>query len=168
MPPQNTLELAENGANDAQKETNGAYVSNGKELVKAPSEDVQEVATVPVVVPPDGGWGWVVMMASFCCNIIVDGIIFSAGSLLKPVKEEFQVSDAEVALVTSLLSGFYLMVGPFVSALANRWGFRPVTMMGAVIAAVGFSTSYFASNIICLYVTYGIIGGERFFFLDRL
>ncbi|XP_059622307.1 monocarboxylate transporter 3 [Phlebotomus argentipes] len=159
MPPQNTLELAENGANE--KDTNGALVTNGKEHLKE-SEDVQEVATAPVVVPPDGGWGWVVMMASFCCNIIVDGIIFSAGALLQPVKTEFGVTDAEVALVTSLLSGFYLMAGPFVSALANRWGFRPVTMMGATIAAVGFSTSYFAGNIVHLYITYGIIGGIGF------
>ncbi|GAB0090131.1 uncharacterized protein DMENIID0001_048200 [Sergentomyia squamirostris] len=166
MPPQNTLDLAENGASEAQKDSNGSYVaSNGKELVKATvnkDDESVEVTTAPVIVPPDGGWGWVVMMASFCCNIIVDGIIFSAGSLLKPVKDEFNVSDAEVALVTSLLSGFYLMAGPFVSALANRWGFRPVTMMGAVIAAIGFSSSYFAGNIIHLYITYGFIGGIGF------
>uniref|UniRef100_A0A1B0GL20 Major facilitator superfamily (MFS) profile domain-containing protein n=2 Tax=Lutzomyia longipalpis TaxID=7200 RepID=A0A1B0GL20_LUTLO len=160
MPPQNTLELTENGA---QETNNGAFVeTNGKDHTKPPSEDIPDVATAQVVVPPDGGWGWVVMMASFCCNIVVDGIIFSAGALLKPVKDEFDVTDAEVALVTSLLSGFYLMAGPFVSALANRWGFRPVTMMGATIGAIGFCTSYFATNIVHLYITYGVIGGIGF------
>lgn len=45
------------------------------------------------MVPPDGGWGWVVVAASFMCNFVVDGIIFSGGSLLKPIQEEFNVSN---------------------------------------------------------------------------
>ena len=27
-------------------------------------------------VPPDGGYGWVIMIASFFCNVIVDGVCF--------------------------------------------------------------------------------------------
>ena len=26
--------------------------------------------------PPDGGWGWVVCLASFMCNLILDGIAY--------------------------------------------------------------------------------------------
>ena len=31
--------------------------------------------TLPPI-PPDGGWGWVIMIASFFCNVIVDGVCF--------------------------------------------------------------------------------------------
>lgn len=44
------------------------------------------------MVPPDGGWGWVIVAASFMCNVLVDGIIFSGGILLKHIKTEFNVS----------------------------------------------------------------------------
>lgn len=67
------------------------------------------------MVPPDGGWGWVVCAASFLCNVVVDGIIFSCGMLLPEFKKEFGVSNAEVSWVSSLLGGFYLIVGEILS-----------------------------------------------------
>ncbi|EDS36874.1 monocarboxylate transporter [Culex quinquefasciatus] len=124
-----------------------------------------EPPTTSVVVPPDGGWGWLVMIASFLCNTVVDGIVFSAGMFQDPIRLDFGVGKAEVALVSSLLSGFYLLTGPFVSALANRWGFRPVTIIGAVIASIGFVLSYYAQSLGFLYVTYGVIGGIGFCFI---
>ncbi len=62
----------------------------------------------------------------------------------------------------SLLSGFYLIAGPFASALANRYGFRPITMIGAVIASFAFGISYFADGVVYLYLIYGVIGGIGF------
>lgn len=66
---------------------------------------------VEMVVPPDGGWGWVIVAASFMCNLFVDGIIFSFGVFLNDIADAFSVSKARVALVGSLQSGFYLMAG---------------------------------------------------------
>ncbi|KAF7255115.1 hypothetical protein EG68_09572, partial [Paragonimus skrjabini miyazakii] len=34
--------------------------------------------------PPDGGWGWIVVLSSFCCMILVDGVSLSYGLLLSP------------------------------------------------------------------------------------
>lgn len=68
-------------------------------------------------------------------------------------------------MVSSLLSGFYLLAGPFVASLANRWGFRPVTIIGAVIASFSFAISYFATSVEFLYITYGVFGGIGFCFI---
>lgn len=113
-----------------------------------------------VVVPPDGGWGWVIVAASFLCNLIVDGIIFSFGTFLESIAQEYTVTKADVTLVGSLMSGFYLMVGPFASAIANGYGFRLVAIFGSVLAAVGFALSSFASSVTFLCITYGVIGGK--------
>jgi len=114
------------------------------------------------VVPPDGGWGWVVMIASFCCNIVVDGIIFSIGLLVSQLSESFHVPVSKTAWVGSLLSGFYLIAGPFVSVLANRFGFRTVTIMGSLLASTSLALSIFATSVEYLYVTVGIVGGIGF------
>jgi hypothetical protein len=63
------------------------------------------------VVPPDGGWGWVIVAASFVCNLIVDGIIFAFGMFLSDISQTFNESKAKVSIIGSLLAGFYLMVG---------------------------------------------------------
>ena len=61
--------------------------------------------------PPDGGWGWVVVFGSFMCNFIVDGIIMTTGMLYPKFKQEYGASNVEVAWISSLLGGFYLLVG---------------------------------------------------------
>lgn len=123
----------------------------------SPSDDVEPEAAL--VVPPDGGWGWVIVAASFMCNLLIDGIIFSGGMISNDIKEEFKISEGQVAPVNSLLAGFYLLAGPFVSALANKYGFRVVTIVGSVISSAAFALSYYATSVEYLYIVYGVLGG---------
>ncbi|CAH8625602.1 unnamed protein product [Heterobilharzia americana] len=44
---------------------------------------VPEISAQDVV--PDGGWGWIVVLGSFCCMVLVDGVCFTYGLLLNPV-----------------------------------------------------------------------------------
>ncbi|XP_016973674.1 monocarboxylate transporter 12 [Drosophila rhopaloa] len=122
-------------------------------------EDIEEAA---VVVPPDSGWAWVVMVASFLCCTVIDGIVFCSSMISEPLIEQFGVGRSYVGFVSSLLSGVYLMAGPFVSALANRFGFRPVTIAGAILASICFGLSYFAPSVEYLFIIYGVLGGIGF------
>ncbi|CAH0552979.1 unnamed protein product [Brassicogethes aeneus] len=128
---------------------------------KAPLKEDSEPEAA-VVVPPDGGWGWVIVVASFMCNMVVDGIIFSFGAFLPGIAESFDVSKASVTLVGSLMSGFYLISGPFASALANRYGFQLVAIVGSVLGTTAFAISYFATNVQFLCISYGVLGGIGF------
>ncbi|KAI9554053.1 putative monocarboxylate transporter 13-like [Daphnia sinensis] len=113
----------------------------------------------PHIVPPDGGWGWVVMIASFFCNIIVDGIIFSFGLVVTNLAESFEVPVSTVSWVASLLAGFYLLAGPFVSSLATRFGFRLVACAGSIVAGLSFAVASLAMSVEFLYVFIGVVGG---------
>lgn len=115
-----------------------------------------------IVVPPDGGWGWVIVLASFLSNMVVDGIVYAFGMFLEEIALEFNESTAYVSLVGSLLSGFYLMVGPFTSALANRYGFRLVAILGSILSASAFGLSYFSTSVLYLCLIYGVLGGIGF------
>ena len=74
----------------------------------------------PVPLPPDGGWGWVVVAASFLCNLIVDGIAYTFGVLLPALASHYQSDLTSTAWVGSLLCGVYMLSGPLVGGLVNK------------------------------------------------
>ncbi|XP_026473866.1 monocarboxylate transporter 14 isoform X2 [Ctenocephalides felis] len=148
--------------NEDQKEIK---MESGEESMRPVLNTPDPVATATVIVPPDGGWGWVIVAASFMSNMIVDGIVFCIGPIIEEIQISFGASKAKVALISSLLSGFYLMAGPFASGLANRYGFRGVSLVGALLAASGLMVSYFATSVEFLFVSYGVVGGLGFCFL---
>jgi hypothetical protein len=59
------------------------------------------------------------------------------------------------------LAMFAYVPGPFVSALANRYGFRTVCILGSVLGGIGFAFSYFANSVTYLFFSYGVLGGKH-------
>jgi len=112
--------------------------------------------------PPNGGWGWAVVAASFFSNFIVDGVLYTFGILLVELLDTFKASRTQTALVGSLLGGTYLIVGPIVSVLVNKFGCRAVTICGSILASTFFFISTYSTSIEMMLVTYGILGGIGF------
>lgn len=135
-----------------------------KEKKETNSKEIEENDDVSdyIPTPPDGGWGWMVALASLVCNFIVDGIGYAFGVLLPEFAEQFGESKGKVSLVGSLLFGTYLCSGPFASGLVNKFGCRAVTIAGSVVAAAGFVLGSFATNLDILILTYGVLGGLGF------
>ncbi|XP_052061336.1 monocarboxylate transporter 14-like [Mytilus californianus] len=131
-----------------------------EEKEKKYHEDLEDEDLIPT--PPDGGWGWMVTFASLICNFIVDGIGYAFGVLLPFFAEHFEESKGKVSLVGSLLCGVSLCSGPIASGLVNKFGCRPVTIAGSIIASVGFLLGSFAPNLNILILTYGVLGGLGF------
>ncbi|KAF4524595.1 hypothetical protein B566_EDAN008550 [Ephemera danica] len=112
--------------------------------------------------PPDGGYGWVIVFASFMCNLIVDGIAYTFGIFLGDFVRYYGEGKGKTAWVGSLLSGMYLSVGPIVSALCNKFGCRAVCIAGSFLASFAFLISIFSPNVTVLMLTYGVLGGIGF------
>lgn len=64
-----------------------------------------------IPVPPDGGYGWVIVFAAFMNHVIVDGIAYTVGVFYTEFCEYFQEGDAKTALAGSLLAGCYMFSG---------------------------------------------------------
>lgn len=159
MPTQHTRSQDELAAANALV---SKHPANKPEADAGEEEEEEDIDTAAVVVPPDSGWAWVVMVASFLCCTVIDGIVFCSAIIQNDLINEFHVSKFYVTFVSSLLSGCYLMAGPFVSALANRFGFRPVTIAGAIFASICFGLSYYATSVEFLFIVYGVLGGIGF------
>ncbi|GFU21503.1 monocarboxylate transporter 14 [Nephila pilipes] len=132
---------------------------------EAPKSEEEGDTTITITRPPDGGWGWMVVLGSFMCNVIVDGIIFSYGLFLPELSRDLNESKGTLAWVGSLLAGFYLIAGPIVSGLANTYGTRPVTIIGTVVSSISFAVASFSPSVEYLCLAFGVFGGIGFGFI---
>lgn len=111
---------------------------------------------------PDGGWGWVIVLAAFCANVVVDGLCFTVGMYHSEWMSHFNVHHSKVSWVPSMLVGCYLLAGPIAGVLANRFGCRRVVMFGTLISVTGLLVSTVSPNVEVLIITYGVITGIGF------
>ncbi|CAF2733945.1 unnamed protein product [Rotaria sp. Silwood2] len=112
-----------------------------------------------ITIPPDGGFGWVVLVACFIINVIVDGFLNAFGVMSSDIRTHFKCSEFEVTLVISLACGFYMLSAPVASALCNKWGCRRTGIIGSVMAALSIGLSTYSPNIATMWLLFGVIGG---------
>ncbi|XP_069561910.1 monocarboxylate transporter 10 [Brachyistius frenatus] len=141
----------------AEKRENGDSKVTVAEKTSAPGAE-EEVEFVH----PEGGWGWVVMLASMWCNGSVFGIQNAFGLLFLSLLREFgDEKDPDLqfrtAWVGSLSMGMIFFCSPIVSVFTDMLGCRVTAVGGAAVGLVGLLASSFVSSLGPLYFTYGIV-----------
>lgn len=147
--------ISENGE-QKQHHHRGASPSISTSTSSSSSEESTELTEAR---PPDGGWGWVVVAASFMVNLIADGITFSFGVIFHEFLEYFGETKATTSWIGSLFMAMPLLSGPIASFLTDRYGCRKVTIAGSILATSGFVISYFANSMGVLILTFGVLAG---------
>ena len=66
---------------------------------------------VPLV--PDGGWGWVVVIAGFMVHFLLDGINYTFGIMMPSIVEDFGSDPGTVVWAGSLLVGVNMLTGNY-------------------------------------------------------
>ncbi|KHN86540.1 Monocarboxylate transporter 14 [Toxocara canis] len=128
--------------------------------MKGPTVDEDDEDTVEaklenagIVTPPDGGYGWVVVIASFFANLFVDGIIFTAGqSLLSIWEHEFKTTAMAASWAQALLGGCYLLAGigfgmiylPAIVIVNQYFEKRRAFALGLAVCGSGIGTTVFS------------------------
>ncbi|XP_041564642.1 monocarboxylate transporter 13 isoform X2 [Drosophila elegans] len=111
------------------------------------------------LVPPDGGWGWLVLLCSCLPNILIPGTIKSFGVLFSEFTEAFNSSPTKASWLPALCYFLYSSLGPVSSILSVKYSYRTVTLLGGASASLGMILSFWASSIEYLYVSYGVLVG---------
>ncbi|TMS01558.1 Monocarboxylate transporter 2 [Larimichthys crocea] len=109
--------------------------------------------------PPDGGWGWAIVVGAFISIGFSYAFPKSLTIYFKDIQEYFAVSYSEIAWVSSVMLASMYAAGPVSSILVNRYGSRPVVMVGGVMVSTGMVLASFGTAIIHLYLCIGVIGG---------
>lgn len=108
---------------------------------------------------PDGGFGWVIVFASFSISVIIDGIAFSFGLIYTELLNYFKESKTKTAWIGAFHLAVPLLAGPILSNLVDKYGCRTMTIIGGLVAGIGFVLSSISTSVEMLYLTFGLISG---------
>ncbi|XP_030196771.1 monocarboxylate transporter 6 [Gadus morhua] len=144
----------------------------GGNINRDPEEGVEKVGGGPqgsapmpgAVVAPDGGWGWVVLVATILVLALTLAFPSCVGIFYTDLQKEFQATNSQTSWVPSIMTSVLHAGGPFCSALVERFGCRATVMLGGVLSGFGMAASSFTNSITELYITAGIITGLGFCF----
>ncbi|XP_066498487.1 monocarboxylate transporter 4-like [Hoplias malabaricus] len=108
---------------------------------------------------PDGGWGWAVLFGCFIITGFSYAFPKAVSVFFKELIREFSVGYSDTAWISSILLAMLYGTGPVCSVLVNRFGCRPVMMVGGLFAALGMILASFATSIIHIYLSIGVLTG---------
>ncbi|XP_071485702.1 monocarboxylate transporter 13-like [Diadema antillarum] len=96
---------------------------------------------------PDGGWGWMVVLAGFFCNFLNAGFVQTLGVYLVEWQDHFGVGAGALAAISSEFSCISHLVGIPAGALCSRYGCRRVELLSGFIATLATFLGAFATKL---------------------
>ncbi|KFV03299.1 Monocarboxylate transporter 3, partial [Pterocles gutturalis] len=123
------------------------------------SADPEEGRLPPPVKPPDGGWGWIVLLGCFVITGFSYAFPKAVSVYFKELMKDFHVGYSDTAWISSIMLAMLYGTGPVCSIMVNQFGCRPVMLIGGLLASSGMILASFTTNIIELYLTAGVLTG---------
>lgn len=108
---------------------------------------------------PDGGWGWVLVVAMFVSTSLVFGLMRSLGIFFVEFVQYFEESAQAISWISSTGIAAQQFFSPLGAALCNAYNARVVVMTGGLFAGLGLILASQATCLVHLYLTMGVISG---------
>ncbi|OQV17091.1 putative Monocarboxylate transporter 2 [Hypsibius exemplaris] len=108
---------------------------------------------------PDGGFGWVIVFASFMQHVLSIGIAYTVGVYYPFFMEKFQVTSSTAAWVSAMHFATFFGMGPVSGWLTNKIGTAAVSFSGSIIAGCACCAAAYSHSIYIVIVSFGLIAG---------
>ncbi|XP_010900318.1 monocarboxylate transporter 1 [Esox lucius] len=109
--------------------------------------------------PPEGGWGWAVVAGAFISIGFSYAFPKSITVFFKEIEVIFEATPSQVSWISSIMLACMYGGGPISSILVNRYGSRPIMMLGGCLSGSGLIAASFCNTVEQLYFCVGVIGG---------
>eukprot|EP00064_Thunnus_orientalis_P000451 superscaffoldBa00000023_g452 len=109
--------------------------------------------------PPEGGWGWMVVIGAFISIGFSYAFPKSITVFFKEIEVIFNVTSSQVSWISSIMLAVMYGGGPISSILVNKYGSRPVMMAGGCLSGFGLIAASFCHTVQALYFCIGVVGG---------
>ncbi|XP_050348008.1 monocarboxylate transporter 12-B-like isoform X2 [Nymphalis io] len=119
------------------------------------------------LVPPDGGWGWMVLLGTALSNIFNQSMLSLFSLLYGDALEAMGHNTQGAAIVLSTMLFVTNFGGPIAGAIIKLTTPRFVAVSGAFFCTTGILLSGFSTNIWHLVLTYGVFLGLGLGFIQN-
>nr|XP_020442252.1 monocarboxylate transporter 1-like [Monopterus albus]XP_020442253.1 monocarboxylate transporter 1-like [Monopterus albus]XP_020442254.1 monocarboxylate transporter 1-like [Monopterus albus] len=109
--------------------------------------------------PPEGGWGWAVVVGAFISIGFSYAFPKSITVFFKEIEVIFDVTPSQVSWISSIMLAVMYGGGPISSILVNKYGSRPIIILGGCLAGSGLVAASFCNTVAQLYFFIGVVGG---------
>ena len=109
---------------------------------------------------PDGGYGWVIVVAAFLQFGVIVQILPLFDLLFGPKLEDFGASPTEKGAVLAVFLVFLRVITPLVPPLAMVTSQRTVAMLGALLQSLGLVIAAVSSSKLHLILGIGVLCGN--------
>ncbi|CAM4581050.1 unnamed protein product [Leuciscus chuanchicus] len=109
--------------------------------------------------PPDGGYGWFIVLSTFLVFGLTFGVIKSFGVFFVEIQYYFATTATASSWITSISVATVHFGAPVGSALSAYFGHRPVVMAGGLLSSIGMVAGSYAQDLLQLYITVGFLTG---------
>jgi MFS family permease len=101
-------------------------------------------------------YGWWVVAAAFAITFLGFGSAYTFSAFLEQLQRDFGASRGSVSLVFSLAGFLYFGLGIISGPLADRFGSRPLALIGMVLLGGGLALASAARSLVEVYAAYSL------------
>lgn len=114
------------------------------------------------VLPPDGGWGWMIVAGCFVVTVCTRAVTRCISIFFVEFQMHFAKDYSGTAWIHSLVDCTTMLCAPLGSLIGNRLSCRIAVILGGFLASIGLVLSSFATSLEYLYLSLGILTGLGF------
>lgn len=113
----------------------------------------------PKMVPPDGGWGWMVVFGTGLTLFFFPAMTVAFGVLFSDHLAAMGAGKTEFTIIGNLLSSVWSFVALLMAPLTELFGYRSVTIVGGLLSFKTMLLSAYSTNLTSFTFSYSVLGG---------
>ncbi|KYM98165.1 Monocarboxylate transporter 13 [Cyphomyrmex costatus] len=108
-------------------------------------------------VPPNGGYGWIIVIAGALNALSTVPVIQGFGLIFKESFAALNLTATDTSVIINVNLAFGMVLGLINGPLLKIYGYRKVAMVGTIIYAAGIILTAFANTFTLIMICYGML-----------
>ncbi|XP_011313865.1 uncharacterized protein [Fopius arisanus] len=108
-------------------------------------------------IPPDGGWGWMVVLACALNNLVMVPLITGMSLIFKDLFKYLQFPERDASIIMNTNMSFGMLMGLTHGPLLRMFGYRKIALSGSIMFVSGLLMTSISHKFTHFMVSHGFI-----------